>query len=196
MTNEDKHEISRVDQIIEATQISNQYILLFSLLSVAAFIEGFVHITNVLVSPIIEHSWRLGSVFKGFMMTSYFSGLIVSAFIINWVNKKGRKNALILANLKCLVGSVMLIYSTTALHLITSNFIIGIGVGSLMITSTSLASEISSKAYRSFAFTWIWLFFPIGEIFGCFLSETFNVYAKQSSNWCKVIQIYPLIVAF
>ena len=166
--------------IIETTGLTNQFLVLFSILSLCCFTEGYCYISNVLIGPILRDQMLTPAV-ESLVKSFYIVGLILSVPCCAFFPSRSKKT--IISTFACLAFLAGIIYKlhTSIYCIYLGNFAIGLSVGSIIVVGSSLASEICSKHYRTYCLTWSWMFLPIGEIAACLVSEYFNVYEKPSN---------------
>ena len=146
----------------------------------------YIMISTSLVLAELETKWLLtkyqksligGSIFLGFIFGSLMSGLFAS---------KGRLFAFQIGIFLSSIGAYLSIYSSIPIHLIISNFIIGIGLGVSISNGFSIIPEISNSYLRSYIGTCIWILFPFGEIIACLVAQNYKIYITTTDNWRKL----------
>ena len=99
-------------------------------------------------------------------------------------DSKGRKLAFFIGNLVSLTGGIIgIIFAYDFYSLLTSNIVIGLGLGIGIPSIFTLTSELTEKVLRSIIIGGIWYAFILGEIAGCIVAYKYEMYIYLNSNW-------------
>jgi MFS family permease len=177
---------NELESIIDLIPFNITHFKLCLLLCMFCFADGCIMISTSLTLPILKDVWKLkdyeksligGSIFIGFMIGSVLTGIIAS---------KNRKLSIYLGILFALLGGYLSIYMSNAFQFFIYNALIGIGLGLIGPAMFSQAIEMCSFRLRAYVITYVWLLFPLGEIFICNIAKHYKIYEIQTNNWQKV----------
>ena len=179
---------NELDRIIEKIPFNFCHIKILILMAIYCSGEGFVMLSTSLILPVLDKAWKLTEFQKGFIGGSIFLGFMLGALCVGIVSdRKGRKVAFTLGCLFSLFGSLIGVFSTNWIFLSITNIIVGVGIGISIPSCMSLISEVTNHALRSMIMSWVWIFFPVGEIAGCYIAKYYQVYDYTQDHWRKLL---------
>ena len=132
-----------------------------------AALDGYDLLAMAFVAPVLTHEWVLGKAMVGLLLAAALGGMAVGSLALSPVaDVVGRKPMVLGGILLTIIGSVLSAMSPNVALLATSRVITGIGVGSLVPLTTTIASEFSNVRSRSFAIAATTVGLPVGSIIG------------------------------
>ena len=150
--------------------------------------EGYVMIATSLIMPIIDKTWKLTEFQKGFIGGSIFLGFMIGALCVGIVSdRKGRKVAFTVGCIFSMIGAVLGVFSSDWIIMSVTNAIVGVGIGISIPSCMSLISEVTNHYARSMIMSWVWIFFPVGEIVACYVAKYYQVYDYTKDHWRKLL---------
>jgi len=179
-----------LDKYLDNLSFNFQHIKLILILSIYLAGEGFVMIGMSLLIPVISEPWGLTQFQKGFIGGSIFLGFTCGAAFAGVLSDtNGRRLAFFIGNLISLSGGIIGIsFAFDFNSLMTSNIVIGLGLGIGIPSIFSLTSELTEKVLRSIIIGGIWYAFILGEIAGCIVAYKYEMYIYLNFNW-KILLI-------
>jgi putative MFS transporter len=162
-------------------------VLIFGILT--CFADGSEMVVVSLIMRRLETKWNLtpikkaslgGSIFYGFLFGSLLSGKVM--------DKNGRKYTLVLGSIIFFIFGMASSFATEFYSFFAFRIGVGFGVGFLVPTMQTYLTEFSPQAYRGFISIIIWIGFPLGEMYICYISHLFPLddQTYHQSNW-KII---------
>jgi AAHS family 4-hydroxybenzoate transporter-like MFS transporter len=171
--------------ILESIGLSWEHYKLIFLLIIYLSGEGFVMIGISLLVPVIAEPWKLSELQKGFFGGSIFLGFTFGAIFSGQISDiYGRKISILVGNFISLIGGIIgYVFCLKIKILITSNILVGLGIGLCIPAMMSLCTEITPSKIRSVIIGGIWLVFVAGEIICCTLAMRMKMYIYENGNW-------------
>lgn len=162
-------------------------ILIFGLLT--CFSDGSEMVVVSLIMRKLETKWHLTKIKKAMVGGSIFYGFLFGALLSGKImDSKGRKFTLIVGSVIFLVFGLASAFATEFYSFMIYRIGVGFGIGFVIPTTQTFLTELSPQKFRGFNSIIIWLGFPIGEMYICYISNMFPLDDLEShdSNW-KII---------
>jgi AAHS family 4-hydroxybenzoate transporter-like MFS transporter len=115
------------------------------------------------VAPVLTAEWQVTDAVFGLVFSAGLAGMTLGAlFLAPYADVFGRRTLIIASTL--IIGSGMLAsaFAETLLQLAALRFWTGLGIGAMLASVTSLASEFAPDRYKSFAVTTATAGYPAG----------------------------------
>jgi putative MFS transporter len=189
---------NELDNILEKTSFNMVHFNLFLLMIFFCTAIGYSISANSLVLPEIEKNWKLSETQKSLIGGSIFLGFMLGSALSGAASWRGRRFAFQLGLSISTFGSYFTIEATDPFGIIFYIFLIGTGFGICLPSANSLIAEICNSKLRSYILTYVWVTFPIGEIFACLIAEHFQIYLYKTENWRKVylFRFFIILIVF
>lgn len=139
-----------------------------------------------------------------FHLTSFMNGVVVSASLVGAIfgaalsgkaaDRFGRKKLLMVAALIFIVGTLSSAYSTSALMLVMSRVVLGLGIGISSFTAPLYISEMAPAQLRGALVSLNQLAITLGIFVSYFTDEYFS----KAGNWSSmfVVGVIPAALLF
>lgn len=120
---------------------------------------------------------------KSMLPSIVFIGLFIGPIISTKINDKfGRKNLIIVGAIVIVIFGILSGLASSFNWLVLLRFLMGIGIGTVIPSATSLISESVPIDSRSFYLNNVWVAAPLAEIYVYLLSYGFSL-NTQPKNW-------------
>ncbi len=161
------------------------------------FSDGSEMVVVSLIIRKLETKWNLtplkkalagGAIFNGFLLGSLISGKIM--------DYKGRKFTIVLGSILFLLFGIISSIATEFYSFMSFRIGVGIGLGFVIPTTQTFITELSPKRYLGVISIMIWLGFPLGEMYMCYVSHSFSLddVTYHHENWQIVMILAALPV--
>lgn len=179
-----------LNKIIDEMGVSTYLLKVIVFGALTCFADGSEMVVVSLIMRKLETTWKLtpikkalmgGSIFYGFLFGALFSGKIM--------DNKGRKFTLVVGSLLFLLFGLLSSMATEYYSFIFFRIGVGFGLGFVIPTTQTFLTELSPQKYRGFISIIIWLGFPLGEMYICYIAKSFPLDDEtyQRSNWSIIM---------
>jgi len=168
-------------------------ILILGFLS--CFIDGSEMVVVSLIMRKLEKIWLLTPIKKATIGGCIFYGFLIGGLVSGRVMEhKGRKFSLTLGSFIFLICGIVSSFMINFYSFIFFRIGVGIGIGFIITAIQTFITEISSVEYRGFNSIIIWLGFPFGELYMCWVTSIFPLdhLTFHEANW-KIIMVLAAI---
>lgn len=169
----------KLDQgFTSARQLS--VVLICFLLNIA---DGFDVISISMAAPRIAAEWGVSSSMLGLVLSSEMVGMTIGALFLSSVSDKFGRRPTIIGAIS-LVASAMILtaLANNVTQLMVLRLVTGIGIGGVLVSAVSLASEFSPESKRNAVTIGMSTSFTVGSI----LAGPLISIILESSNWQNV----------
>jgi len=157
---------------IDTSKISfHQYVIIIIcfLLNV---IDGIDVSVISYTGPVIQSAMEMSDDNLGIIFSSGLIGMAVGALLLApFADNIGRKKIIIISTMIITLGVFLTGFSTNLIHLIILRFFSGIGIGSMLATTTSIVSEYTPEKSKDFWISFVLAGYPVGAILSGYLSN-------------------------
>ena len=190
-----------VKDLIDGQGMSNlQYSTIF-----VCFLMNILDGMDVLVisycAPAIAKSWLVGPEALGAVFSAGLAGMTIGAlFLAPFADTIGRKKMILISAL--LMGTSMMLtaWSQNVTQLMVLRFISGVGIGSMLASTTALTAEYSPDKSKDFWVSFVLAGYPVGAV----LSGMVAAFVVPEYGWPMMFKIagvasfvtFPLIYFF
>lgn len=116
-------------------------------------------------APAIAKAWDISPQALGTVFSAGLFGMTIGTlFLAPFADKIGRKNIILISGIIMGVCIYLTSYSTSITHLLIYRFISGLGIGSMLASTASLASEYTPNKTRDFWVSFVISGYPIGAV--------------------------------
>jgi MFS family permease len=197
ITNNEKKDV--LNEIMNDMGMSRSLIKIIIFGILTCFSDGSEMVVVSLIIRKLETSWSLtplkkalvgGSIFNGFLIGSLISGKLMDG--------KGRKFTLVLGSFIFLIFGLTSSFATEFYSFMIFRIGVGFGLGFVIPTTQTFLTELSPIHYRGFNSIIIWLGFPLGEMYICYISHNFPLDDKtyHQENWQIIMILAALPVKY
>lgn len=190
-----KEKVNDIDTLIDEIDWSPNLIKVLIYGILICFSYGSEMVVVSLIIRKLETLWNLnplkkahlgGSIFYGFLFGSILSGSVM--------DKKGRKYTFVLGSIIFFIFGIFSSFAIEFYSLVLFRIGVGIGIGFLIPTTQTYLTELSPHSYRGFISIIVWVGFPLGEMYICYVGIMFPLDDKtyHQSNW-KIIMLFAAL---
>jgi benzoate transport len=125
------------------------------------------------IAPVLAADWHVSPERLGVIFSASLAGMAVGClFVAPLADRYGRR-PMIMAAL-ALVGIAMLLsgLTTTTTQLMVARFFVGVGVGTIGVSMTAMASEFAPPRYANFAAGFVQAGWPLGSVITAFAAAS------------------------
>lgn len=179
VTNIDTESACLREQIDNTTMSFKQYVVIAIcfLLNVA---DGFDVLAMSYASPALQAGWSVTATSLGIIFSSALTGMMVGALILSPLSDKfGRRRIILMSVATTGLSMLATVLAESISQLVIIRFFTGIGIGGILASATSIASEYSSARFRSFAV----IFVTTGYTVGAVLAGPIADYVIPNEGW-------------
>jgi len=168
-------------------------VLIFGML--ICFSDGSEMVVVSLIMRKLETKWNLSPLKKAFLGGSIFYGFLIgSLYSGSLMDKKGRKYTFVIG---CIIFFIFGITSSFAVEFYSFLLFrvgVGLGLGFLIPATQTYLTELTPQAYRGFISVIIWIGFPLGEMYICYIANMFPLddISSHQGNW-KIIMTLAVL---
>lgn len=151
-------------QIDDTAMSFRQYVvvLLCFLLNVA---DGFDVLAMSYASPALRTDWSVAGSGLGIIFSAALAGMTVGALLLSPLSDKfGRRWIILLSVATTGLSMLTTVFAENITQLVAIRFFTGLGIGGILASATSLASEYSSVRFRSFAVIFVTSGYSVGAV--------------------------------
>ncbi len=134
------------------------------------------------IAPVLSAAWSVGPERLGVLFSASLLGMAIGClFVAPFADKYGRRK-LILAALAVTAAAMLLsAFSRSVAELMVARLFVGIGVGTIGVTMTTMAAEYAPRRHGSFAVGFVQAGWPFGSIITAFAAaENIPLHGWQS----------------
>ena len=186
-----------LDTIINNMGLSPYFTMVIIFCLLICFADGSEMVVVSLVIRKLETKWNLKSLDKALIGSSIFYGFLIGSFFSgNIMNSKGRKYTMILGSLIVLIFGVASSFAIEVYSFFIFRTGVGFGLGLIIPTTQTFLTELAPQKLRGTISILIWLGFPLGEMYVCYISHLFPLDINHASNWKKIMNLAALPVNY
>ncbi len=175
--------------IIQDTKMTVlQYVTIF-ICFLMNMLDGMDVLVIAFTAPAISSEWSISPKELGVVFSSAVAGMTVGAlFVAPLADKIGRKRLMLLCALTMGISIFATALSQSISQLMILRFVSGLGIGGMLASSSTLASEYASPKSRDF---WVGLVvggYPVGAVFAGLVAS----YVIPEYGWRAMFQVAGL----
>lgn len=144
--------------------VLHQYLIIFIcfLLNVA---DGFDLMAMAMAAPAVSEDWQIEPTTLGVIFSSALAGMTIGAMFLAPLSDKIGRRSIIIGCMAVVCASVFATaFAQSVEQLVVIRFLTGIGIGGVLATSTSMASEFAPTHRRSLAVIIVQSGYTVGAI--------------------------------
>ena len=152
-------------------------------------------------APVMAKSWNISPANLGIVFSSGLVGMTLGAvFLAPFSDKIGRKPVMIFAAIIMAIGIYLTSMAKIVNELMLFRFISGLGIGTMMANTTTLAAEYAPIKTRDFWVSLVVAGYPVGAV----LTGIFSSYVMRLFDWQTLYKmagiatftIIPILIIF
>lgn len=187
--NQNSHNKSTLDSYLDSIGYNRFQLFIFFIVCFVFFVDGSEMIIINLILSSIQRDWKITTFERSMLSSAVFFGFFIGSFVSGYLtNKYGRKKPSILGICLIWIFTTLTPYINGFFVLFSIRFFVGIGIGFVVPALTSLVTELIPTFYRSFVLNMLWIFYPLGIIYICFIS-IFYIKDKEFLDWKRITLI-------
>lgn len=137
-------------------------------------------------APAIAESWNIGPEALGVVFSAGLAGMTLGALsLAPFADQIGRKNMILISTFLMGTSIFLTAYATSIFSLIVLRFISGVGIGSMLASTTALTAEYTPSNSRDFWVSFVVAGYPVGAI----LSGLIAAQVVPASGWQLMFQM-------
>jgi len=142
------------------------------------------------IAPVLSQDWSVSPERLGVLFSASLAGMAIGCLgVAPWADRFGRR-VLILAAL-AVTASAMILSALThdVIELMLARLFVGIGVGTIGVTMTTMAAEFAPPRYANFAVGFVQAGWPFGSIITAFVAAKW----LPSHTWQSMLLAIGLV---
>lgn len=171
-----------VRRLIDEGSISAMQVGVIAICTVMNMLDGMDVMVISYSAPSLVEEWGIRSTSLGMVFSAALLGMTVgAAFLAPWADVIGRRNIILI----CIVvmgGGVLATAAAQEIwHLVALRFISGLGIGAMLASTVTLASEYAPERQRNFVVSIVLTGYPIGAtLSGLIAAQIIPVYGWRA----------------
>ncbi len=180
---------STIDDYLDSIGYNIFHFFMILIVCYVFFVDGSEMIIVNLILSSIQRDWKITNFKRSILSSAVFFGFFLGSFISGYLsNRYGRKNPSIFGVFLIWIFTTLTPFTINFSSLFAVRFFVGIGIGFVVSSLTSLITEMIPTYYRSFVLNILWVFYPFGIIYICVLS-IFYIKDQEFLDWKKITLI-------
>ena len=162
----EQHSFSEIRDRIDNGSLAFGQIIIIVLCMLLNMSDGFDVISMSVAAPALTDAWGVPRSELGIIFSAALLGMCIGAmFLAPLSDVIGRRKIIIIS--MCLITLAMFAtaWSSNVTQLVIIRCIAGLGIGAILASATSIATEFSPERYRNFVVTIIVCGYPLGATF-------------------------------
>jgi benzoate transport len=152
-----------IQKLIEERPMSGMQVVIIFACFILNMLDGMDVVVASYVAPRIIEDWSVSSQTFGLVFSAALFGMASGAmFISPYTDVIGRRKMVIFSIIVVSIGMFLTAFSTAIPQLIGLRFFTGLGIGSMLASLTSMASEYSSNLRRNLVIGFVLGGYPVG----------------------------------
>jgi len=169
------------------------------------FLMNMLDGTNVMIisytAPVIAKEFTINPQLMGIVFSAGLLGMAIGAmFLAPFADRIGRYALVLISVMLMGITIFLTAYSQTALHLILFRILSGLGIGAMLASTATLASEYAPPSLKSFWVSFVMGGYPIGAVVsGLIVARILPTYGwRLVFEWAGIITLVtiPLIIFY
>lgn len=193
------HKLDIVEDFLNKLGMSRYLLKMIVFGILTCFSDGSEMVVVSLIIRKLETKWNLTPVKKALVGGSIFNGFLIGAILSGkLMDSKGRKFTLVLGSVIFLIFGLISSIATEFYSFMLFRIGVGIGIGFVIPTTQTFLTELSPQQFRGFNSIIIWLGFPMGEMYICYISHLFPLddQTYHQDNWQLIMILAAVPVSY
>lgn len=160
-----------IRKTIDENPISSLQFLVFYQCFVLNMLDGMDVLAISYSAPVISNDWAITPQTLGIVFSAALVGMTIGAmFISPFTDRIGRRKMILISLLMIGAGMIGTSFAQSVSHLVMLRLLTGLGIGSILASSTSMVSEFAPERVRNVSITIYHSGYPIGAIITGFIA--------------------------
>ena len=182
--------LSEVQSKLAESKFSTKQILIVLICLLVQMVDGFDVVAIAMAAPSIAQEWSMAPEVLGYVLSAELIGMTIGVlFISPFSDKYGRRRILLPSIFVVTVSTLLTAYSSTSVELIATRLLTGLGVGGVLTSIATLASEFSPQKYRAAVATIVTAGGALGSMVGAVIAD----YCLTHFDWQMIFLIGTLL---
>lgn len=152
-------------QQIDDTEMSFRQYVVVGLCFLLNIADGFDVLAMSYASPALQSDWSVTASELGIIFSAALAGMTLGALVLSPMSDRfGRRRIILLSVATTGLAMLATVLADNITQLVFIRFVTGIGIGGILASATSLASEYSSARFRSFAVIFVTTGYAVGAV--------------------------------
>lgn len=152
-------------QQIDDTAMSVQQYAVVALCFLLNIADGFDVLAMSYASPALRADWSVDASELGVIFSAALAGMTVGALLLSPLSDRfGRRKVILLSVATTGLAMLATVLAENIAQLVGIRFLTGLGIGGILASATSIASEYSSARFRSFAVIFVTSGYSLGAV--------------------------------
>lgn len=175
-----------IDKYLDRVGYSLFHYIMCFIVCLIFFFDGCeMIITNLLLSS-LQKEWKFSTASRSLLSSAvffgFFSGSLISGY---FTNRFGRRIPTIISTI-CVWFFTSLCPNTKSFEqLLILRILVGISIGVVVPGATTIVTECIPTKFRSFTLNMLWILYPLGIIYICYISMFF-IEEDEYLDWKKI----------
>jgi len=160
-----------IKKLIDENPVGVLQILVFGLCFVLNMLDGMDVQAIAYSAPVISNEWAISPQTLGIVFSAALVGMTIGAmFLSPFTDKIGRRKMILISLIMIGVGMIGSSFAQSVSHLVVLRLLTGLGIGSILASSTSMVAEFAPERSRNLNITIYHSGYPIGAILTGFVA--------------------------
>ncbi|MWV28188.1 MFS transporter [Aurantiacibacter rhizosphaerae] len=160
-----------IPETADSTEWKPVQIIAVGLCFLLNMLDGADLLVMSFVAPVLSDEWSIAPADLGIIFSASLAGMAGGCLLIApLADRFGRRPLIICALAVVAVAMVISSQVHSVQAMVLARFVIGLGVGTIGVTMTAMASEFAPARYRDFAVGFVQAGWPFGSIITAFLT--------------------------
>ena len=160
-----------IKKLIDENPVGVLQILVFALCFVLNMLDGMDVQAIAYSAPVISEEWAISPSTLGIVFSAALVGMTIGAmFLSPFTDKIGRRKMILISLIMIGVGMIGSSFAQSVSHLVVLRLLTGLGIGSILASSTSMVAEFAPERSRNLNITIYHSGYPIGAILTGFIA--------------------------
>ena len=154
-----------IKKLIDENPIGSLQFLVFYQCFILNMLDGMDVQAIAYSAPVISDEWAISPQTLGIVFSAALVGMTVGAmFLSPFTDRIGRRKMILISLIMIGIGMIGTSFAENVTHLVVLRFLTGLGIGSILASSTSMVSEFAPERVRNVCITIYHSGYPIGAI--------------------------------
>ena len=154
-----------IKKTIDENPVSSLQFLVFYQCFVLNMLDGIDVQAIAYSAPVISDEWAITPQTLGIVFSAALVGMTIGAmFLSPFTDRIGRRKMILISLVMIGVGMIGTSFAASVNHLVVLRFLTGLGIGSILASSTSMVAEFAPERVRNVSITIYHSGYPIGAI--------------------------------
>ena len=160
-----------IKKLIDENPLGSLQFLVFYQCFILNMLDGMDVQAIAYSAPEISNQWAINPQTLGIVFSAALVGMTIGAmFLSPFTDRIGRRKMILISLVMIGAGMIGTSFAQTVTHLVVLRFLTGLGIGSILASSTSMVAEFAPNRIRNVCITIYHSGYPIGAIITGFIA--------------------------